>query len=129
MIAWLYLLIASCLEVCWIYSLKFLDMKKIIHIKPATLFQGYEAWFTILPLVGYIVFGLSNVIFISMGMKTIPPPTAFAVWMGLAMVLSKIVDIFIFKEPYNIPQIIFTVVVLIGIIGLKIFDKSGTSPT
>ncbi len=122
MIAWVYLILASCIEVCWIYTLKVLDMKKIIHIRPADLGHK-EPWLAILPLIGYIVFGLSNVIFFSIAMKSISPPTAFAVWMGLAMVLSKIVDILVFHEPYSIPQIAFTVVVLSGIIGLKWFEK------
>ena len=37
MIAWFYIVIASCFEVCWIYSLKSLDMKAIGRIKLATM--------------------------------------------------------------------------------------------
>ena len=118
MIAWLCLLLASCLEVCWIYTLKLLDMKKIIHIKPAHLFTK-ESFMTILPLIGYIIFGLSNVIAITRAMKTIPAGTAFAVWMGLALVATKVIDILYFKQPYTIWQLGFTALVLIGIVGLK----------
>jgi quaternary ammonium compound-resistance protein SugE len=121
MSAWLFLLIASCLEVCWIYTLKVLDMKKIIHIKPAELFTK-QSLLAILPLVGYIIFGLSNVIAITKAMKTISAGTAFAVWMGLALVATKMIDILYFKQPYNTHQIVFTLLVLIGIVGLKWFD-------
>ena len=123
MIAWFYLFIASCLEVCWIYTLKVLDMKKIAQIKPATLFQGWDAWLVVLPLIGYIIFGLSNVIAISKAMKTIPAGTAFAVWMGLALVATKAIDILYFKQQYNVQQLIFTALILVGIIGLKWFDE------
>jgi quaternary ammonium compound-resistance protein SugE len=122
MIAWLCLLLASCLEVCWIYTLKVLDMKKIAHIKPATLFKEAAPWEALLPLIGYIVFGLSNVIAISRAMKTIPAATAFAVWMGLALVLTKTIDILYFKQAYNVQQLIFTFLILVGIVGLKWFD-------
>jgi quaternary ammonium compound-resistance protein SugE len=121
MIAWICLLIASCLEVCWIYTLKLLDMKKIIHIKPSELFT-MQSFKTILPLIGYIVFGLSNVLAITKAMKTIPAGTAFAVWMGLALVATKIIDILYFKQPYNTQQIVFKLLVLVGIVGLKWFD-------
>lgn len=122
-IAWLYLFIASCLEVCWIYTLKVLDMKKIAQIKPLTLFTGLDSWKVLLPLIGYIVFGLSNVIAISKAMKTIPAGTAFAAWMGLALVATKAIDILYFKQPYNIQQLVFTFLVLVGIVGMKWFEQ------
>lgn len=122
MIAWVYIVIASCFEVCWIYSLKSLDMKAIGRIKLAMIFTDPKSWESLLPLIGYIAFGLGNIYFFSQSMKTIQASTAFAVWMGLALVFSKAVDILVFKEAYNIQQLLFTFVVLIGIIGLKWFE-------
>lgn len=121
--AWIYLVIASCLEVCWIYTLKVLDMKKIALIRPPDLFHGVAAWKTLLPLIGYIIFGLSNVIAISKAMKTIPAGTAFAAWMGLALVATKAIDILYFKQPYNYQQLVFTFLVLVGIVGMKWFEQ------
>ena len=121
-IAWLYLFIASCFEVCWIFSLKMLDMKQITKIKLSTIFNDPKPWEALLPLLGYIAFGLGNIYFFSQSMKSIAPSTAFAVWMGLALIFTKAVDILVFKEAYNIPQLVFTLVVLIGIIGLKWFE-------
>ena len=120
--AWLYLFLASCLEVCWIYTLKVLDMKKILQIKPASLFSDVDSWVALLPLIGYIVFGLANVMAISKAMKYIPAATAFAVWMGLALVATKIMDVFYFKQAYNYQQILFTDLILIGVIGLKWYE-------
>jgi len=122
MTGWLYLLLASCLEVCWIYTLKVLDMKKIFAIKPVTMLHELQPWKALLPLLGYIVFGLCNVLAITKAMKTIPAGTAFAVWMGLALVATKFIDILYFKQPYNAQQLIFTIFVLVGIIGLKWFE-------
>jgi quaternary ammonium compound-resistance protein SugE len=97
-------------------------MKKIAQIKLPTLFQSTEPWQAVLPLVGYIAFGLGNIYFFSQSMKSIPASTAFAVWMGLALVFSKAVDILVFKEAYNSQQLLFTALVLVGIIGLKWFE-------
>jgi quaternary ammonium compound-resistance protein SugE len=124
MIYWLYILIAATFEVCWMYSLKFLSMKAIGAIQFATLFSNSSGWKALLPLVGYITFGLGNIYFFSMAMKGIPASTAFAVWMGLALIFSKTLDVFVFSEGYNMQQLLFTGVLLVGIIGLKYYTKS-----
>lgn len=121
MMAWFFLIIASCMEVCWTFTLKLLDMKSIFRIRPSNFFTP-ESGAAILPLIGYIVFGLLNILAITRAMKDIPAGTAFAVWMGLAMVMIKIVDIVYFKQPWSSMQIVFTSLVLIGIVGLKVFD-------
>lgn len=122
MIAWVYLFIASCMEVCWIYSLKMLDIKRIGQIKVATVFTDSAPWQALMPLLGYIAFGVANIYFFSQSMKTIPASTAFAVWMGLALIFSKAVGILVFKEAFNTQQLVFTAVVLVGIVGLKWFE-------
>jgi quaternary ammonium compound-resistance protein SugE len=124
MIYWIYILIAAVFEACWVYSLKFLSMKAIGSIQVSTMLSDAAPWKTISPLVGYIVFGLCNIYFFSMAMKGIPASTAFAVWMALALIFSKLLDVFVFSEPYNLQQIFFTGILLVGIIGLKYYTKS-----
>ena len=121
---WIYLLIAALFESCWIYSLKFLEMKKIFALRIATIMQTPEESRVLLPLAGYIGFGLCNIYFFSMAMKSIPASTAFAVWMALALVFSTALDILVFKQGYNMQQLFFTSLVLIGIVGLKYSVKS-----
>lgn len=121
--AWLFLFLASILETCWTFTLKALDMKKILAIRAASLFTA-ESGMALLPLILYIVLGLSNVLAITRAMKEIPAGTAFAVWMGLALVMIKAVDVLYFKEGVSFPQIAFTACILIGIVGLKYYDTS-----
>ena len=118
MSGWAFLFLASILEACWTFTLKALDMKKVFAIRPATLFTA-EAGMALLPLALYIILGLSNVLAVTKAMKTIPAGTAFAVWMGLALVLIKVADIFYFKEETSFLQILFTSFILIGIVGLR----------
>jgi quaternary ammonium compound-resistance protein SugE len=98
-------------------------MKKIATIKVTTLFSDYHAWQPILPLLGYIFFGLGNIYFFSLAMKDIPASTAFAVWMALALIFTKVVDVVIFQQPYNLQQIVFTILILIGIVGMKWYEE------
>ncbi|MEQ1745816.1 MAG: SMR family transporter [Saprospiraceae bacterium] len=120
---WVSLIIASCLEVCWIYSLKLLDFKKITSMHISRLFTEAEGWLALLPLLGYIFFGLGNIYFFSYSMKGIPPSTAFAAWMGLALVLTKVVDVSILRHAWSWPQVFCFLLILAGVAGLKWFEK------
>jgi len=120
---WVSLIVASFLEVCWIYSLKLLDFKKIISFHITRLFTEVEGWLALLPLLGYIFFGLGNIYFFSMAMKGIPPSTAFAAWMGLALVLTKVVDVSILRHAWSWPQVFCFLLILAGVAGLKWFEK------
>lgn len=119
LIPWFYLLLASCLEVCWIYSVKVLDMKKIVNISWKNLSHDYSQLHALLPFIAYLFFGLTSATFFSMSMKQIPAATAFAGWMGLALVITKILEITWFHETFSWASIFFVLLILIGIIGLK----------
>jgi quaternary ammonium compound-resistance protein SugE len=73
----------------------------------------------LLPLLGYIVFGIANIVFFSMAIKDIPMSTAVAVWMGTALVGLKLIDVFIFKQGYSFYEVLFCALILVGVIGLK----------
>jgi quaternary ammonium compound-resistance protein SugE len=111
--------LASCLEVCWIYSVKILDMKKISDISWKNLRNDYSQLTALIPFICYLFFGLTSATFFSMSMKKIPAATAFAGWMGIALVITKIIEVIWFKEPFSWASIFFIVLILAGIIGLK----------
>jgi quaternary ammonium compound-resistance protein SugE len=117
--AWLYLFIASLFEIVWTFSLKFLDFKKIVAIQWLRFFSSKNNIIVLAPLIGYILFGIGNIIFFSMAIKQIPASTAMAIWLGVALVGVKLVDIFVFKQPYNFYQFFYFTLILIGVIGLK----------
>lgn len=117
--AWIYLLIASVFEIAWTFSLKFMDVKKIRALHWTGVFSRRENWLILVPFIGYIVFGIGNIFFFSLSMKQIPATTALAVWMGLTLVGVKLVDVSFFKDTFDILQVFYLVLILIGIIGLK----------
>ena len=75
-----------------------------------------------MPVLGYVLFGIGNIIFFSMAMKKIPPSTAFAVWLGVAMAAAKLIDVTVFKQPYSFTQIFFILLILAGVLGLKMSE-------
>ncbi|MFY7786996.1 MAG: DMT family transporter [Thermoflexibacteraceae bacterium] len=116
---WLLLALASCLEVCWVFSVKFLDVKKIWKIDWKNFFADNQGIITLAPLIGYIFFGVTNIVLFSMAIKKIPASTAFAVWMSLALVGTKAVELIGFKYQFSWANLFFVLLILIGIIGLK----------
>jgi quaternary ammonium compound-resistance protein SugE len=117
---WLYLFIASLFEIGWIFSLRKLSFAEIKKISLQAITQHpTENLIVLLPLLGYISFGLANIYFFSLAMKHIPASTAFAIWMGLTLAGVKVIEVFLFKEAIKPMDYIYLGLILIAIIGLK----------
>lgn len=116
---WIYLFIASIFQIAWTFSLKYMDMKKIFAIKWLYFFDDSSGSLLLLPFVGNTIFGLVNIYCFSMALKFIPTSTALAIWMGISLIGVKLIDIGFFKQPFHITQLIFLLLILAGIIGLK----------
>jgi quaternary ammonium compound-resistance protein SugE len=117
--AWLYLLLASVMEVCWNYSLKYTKIADIKAINWSQFFSGTAGILALLPAICYVAFGVGNVIFFSKALNVIPASTAFAIWMGMALVGIKIVDTLVLKEAFQWAHVFYIGCILVGIIGLK----------
>ena len=99
---WLELLIAGGLEVFWSTFLK--------------LSEGFtRPVYSVVAVVGMIL----SFIFLSQATKVLPLGTAYAVWTGIGAVGAVIVGIVVFKEPVTAVRMLFVVLLLTGIIGLK----------
>jgi len=103
--SWVYLLMASCFEVGFTFSLSKAKEVAAPHV---------YYW--------YILFGISLVA--SMGLlikatQTIPMGTAYAVWTGIGAVGTVLMGIFVFKEPVSAIRIFFIITLILSVIGLK----------
>lgn len=121
--AWIYIIIAALFEAAWTFSLKVLSFKDIKAL-PLNKYWQMEGILVLMPLLGYIVFGLANVYFFSVSLKTVPTATAMAVWTAATLIFIKIAEIFFFHEKLNWLEIFFIMLITVGIIGLKVIgDK------
>lgn len=120
--AWIYLIIAAALEACWMFSLKFLSFEKFNTLTLSNFLQPTEMsiW---LPLAGYIFFGAANTYFFSLAMKNIPTAIAFTVWTAASLILIKMVEITVFQTKISLTEFFFLGLIIVGIIGLKVFAK------
>ena len=100
--AWLELLIAGGLEVFWSTFMK--------------LSEGFtRPLYTVLTLIGLAL----SFLFLSQATRVLPLGTAYAIWTGIGAVGAVVVGIVIFKEPVTALRMVFVVLLLTGIIGLK----------
>lgn len=104
--AWIYLLIAGLFEIGWAVGLKYTD--------------GFtKLW----PSVATIITMILSFYFLSTAVKTIPIGTAYGVWTGIGAVGTAILGIILFGESKEFIRIFFIMLIVIGIVGLKIFSK------
>ena len=100
--AWLELLLAGGLEVFWSTFMK--------------LSEGFtRPLYTVLTLIGLVL----SFLFLSQATRVLPLGTAYAIWTGIGAVGAVVVGIVIFREPFTALRMVFVVLLLTGIIGLK----------
>jgi quaternary ammonium compound-resistance protein SugE len=110
---------ASFMEVCWTYSLKALNMQRIREVDWLHAFAQPSVLLPVLPLLAYVGFGLANVLFLSAAMRSIPTATAYAAWMALAVIGIKLVDVLYLKQPFSWLHMLFTAMIIGGVLGLR----------
>ncbi|MFC0561171.1 DMT family transporter [Halalkalibacter alkalisediminis] len=97
--AWPVLVLAAGFEVGWVVGLKYASTPL--------------EWVTTA-----VAIMISFVLLIWTGRK-LAVGTAYAVFVGLGTVGTALVDQFIFAEPMNLATILFMILLLVGVIGLK----------
>jgi quaternary ammonium compound-resistance protein SugE len=100
--AWILLVIAGLLEVCWAVGLKYTD--------------GFRRPMATLLVVAAIV---ASMILLGIAARTLPIGTAYAVWVGIGALGAAILGVVLFHEPVTVPRILFLAMLLASIIGLK----------
>ena len=99
---WVYLIIAGLLEVCWAIGLK------------------YSSGFTkLVPSIFTLITLALSMVLLSKAAQTLPIGTAYAVWVGIGALGAAILGIFLFHETVTPLRVLFLVMLLSSIIGLK----------
>ncbi|MEG8039631.1 multidrug efflux SMR transporter [Sphingomonas sp. LR60] len=102
--AWLILGVAVVTEIVWALSLKWVATQGswLASIVPITL--------------SFVNMGL-----LAMAMRGLPAGTAYAVWTGLGAVGVTIFGVFLFGEKLAPAQIGFIALIIVGVVGTKLF--------
>ncbi|MGX7023752.1 DMT family transporter [Vagococcus hydrophili] len=98
--SWLLILVAAVFEVMWVVGLK--------HASTPLEWGG-----TVIAIF------VSFYLMIKAGEK-LPVGTVYAVFVGLGTTGTILVDAFVFKQPVGAMTVVFLVILLIGVMGLKL---------
>lgn len=101
--AWINLLIAGFWEILWAISLKYSN--------------GFEK---LAPTIVTIVGMIASYYFLAIATKKLPIGTAYSIWTGIGAVGTIILGILLFHEDVNFWRILFLIMIIAGIVGLKI---------
>ncbi len=102
---WIILIIAGLFESAWAVGMK------------------YSNGFTKLyPSIFVIITMAISVYLLSVSIKTLPVGSAYAVWTGIGAVGTAILGIILFGESKELIRIGFIFLIIVGIIGLRIFS-------
>jgi quaternary ammonium compound-resistance protein SugE len=100
--AWVYLVVAGVFEIGWATGLKYT--------------QGFtKFWPSVLTAIAIVV----SMSFLALAVRTIPIGTGYAIWTGIGVVGTAVVSILHFAEPMTNWRLLFLLMVVGGIIGLK----------
>ncbi|MDC0747922.1 quaternary ammonium compound efflux SMR transporter SugE [Polyangium mundeleinium] len=100
--AWVSLIVAGFLEVCWAIGLKYTNGFK----RP-------------LPSALTITAIVASMYLLATATKSLPIGTAYAVWVGIGALGTAIVGMVLFEEPATPARIGFLVLLMASIVGLK----------
>ena len=103
--AWIILIGAGLLEIVWAIALKFAD--------------GFTRFW---PSAIGLAAAVTSFVLLSVALKSLPVGTAYAVWVGIGAFGVAIVGMLALGESASVLRLIFLVLILAGIIGLKMVE-------
>ena len=100
--AWVSLVIAGLMETGWAIGLKYT-----------------EGFTRLIPTAVTLALMAGSFYFLSQSLKELPIGTAYAVWTGIGAVGTVILGILLFGDSRDIARILFLMLIIAGIFGLK----------
>jgi len=102
---WIILFIAGLFEIAWAIGLKYTE--------------GFsKLW----PSVFTIVCMIISMGLLAYAVKHLPIGTAYAIWTGIGAVGTAILGIILFNESKELIRVFFIFLIVVGIVGLKVFS-------
>ena len=102
---WIYLAIAGIFEVGWAVGLKYSE-------------NFTKLWPTTITVISLIM----SFVLLNLSLRTIPLGVAYAAWTGIGIIGTVICGTLCFGEPLSLLKMIFIILILTGIAGLKLLS-------
>ena len=76
------------------------------------------------PSLGFLVFAAISFLLLTVALRVIPLGTAYAVWTGIGALGTAVVGILFFEDPVSVLRIMFLMLLIGSIMGLKLVSAS-----
>ena len=103
---WIMLLLAGIFEIIWAVAMKYSN--------------GFTA---LIPSTITAVTYILSAVFLALALKHLPLGMAYAMWVAFGIIGTAILGVLLFSEKLTVLQIISIILIIIGVIGLKLFAK------
>ncbi len=103
---WIILFLAGGMEITWAVAMKFSN--------------GFTA---VIPSAITVAGAIVSMILLGIALKQLPLGTAYAVWTGIGIAGTTVMDVLLFHEKISVPQLICIGLILAGIAGLRLLAK------
>lgn len=105
----------------------FLGLAIALEIAATTCVKLSEGFTRIIPSVLMFALYAASFGFLTLAVKVIPLSLAYAIWSGVGTASIALIGFVAFKEPVTALKILCIGVIVIGVIGLHLSDRSGAS--
>ena len=103
---WLMLLLAGIFEIVWAIAMKYSN--------------GFSIFVpSVITAAAYIL----SAVFLALALKYLPLGIAYAMWVAFGIIGTAILGVLLFNEKLTVAQIVSIILIIIGVIGLKLFAK------
>ena len=103
---WLILLLAGIFEIIWAIAMKYSN--------------GFSVLIpSIVTAVAYIL----SAVFLALALRHLPLGMAYVMWVAFGIIGTTVLGVLLFSEKLTVLQIISIILIIVGIIGLKLFAK------
>ena len=106
MVAWIVLVVSGILEAVW-----------------ATALGKSEGLTKLSPTIIFVVALIASMTGLAYAMRTLPVGTSYAVWVGIGAVLTVSYSIITGMEAVSVLKIVFLLIIITGIVGLKLLHN------
>lgn len=113
--------LAALCETAWTFCLKFMKFSDLKTITLTNFYKWHGGLPVIIPFLGYILFGIANIVMFSQAIKHLPTAVAFAAWTAATLVFIKIAELLFFKQHISLAEVFFMLLIMVGIMGLRIY--------
>lgn len=107
--AWIYLFFAGFFEIVWAISLKYS--------------QGFSKLWPSVITVGAMAI---SIYLLAMALKDLPLGIAYAIWTGIGIIGTVILGIILFQESKDLLKILFVLMIIAGIVGLRLVTSTNS---